>query len=273
MHSRKRCPEEHADVPSTKRARQTARRGFLDLPRELRDVVYELSLVSAETIDVRQLASPGYNAKDLGISPVLLCVSRQIHSEAFKVLYGLNTFEARIPLDPRTPHSYDHLHKPCGQHQNHTFNHPMIKEIKRLVIRLDFVRLSQWPGQDPSFPAELLQAFVLDSNPDVVVLKPGCFSSYLEHLQRFNAMLATANAALAVARGSLFSTYLLSCVSLRDKRAHFAYIPQPDASFGFLDFPWTRLDPQSTTAAYKVSCDIPLRFRSTGQMKSAESAS
>jgi hypothetical protein len=46
MRSRKRDRQEQADLSSTKRARHAARISFLDLPRELRDIIYELSLVS-----------------------------------------------------------------------------------------------------------------------------------------------------------------------------------------------------------------------------------
>jgi hypothetical protein len=52
IHSRKRDRKEQADLSSTKRARYAARISFLDLPRELRNIIYELSLVSTETIDV-----------------------------------------------------------------------------------------------------------------------------------------------------------------------------------------------------------------------------
>ncbi|GAB7335639.1 hypothetical protein MBLNU13_g07959t1 [Cladosporium sp. NU13] len=108
MHSRKRDRKEQADLSSTKRARHATRLSFLDLPRELRDIIYELSLVSTETIDVCQLAIPLRNAKKLGISTALLRVSRLIHHEALEVIYGLNTFEAKILLDPRIPYAYDH---------------------------------------------------------------------------------------------------------------------------------------------------------------------
>ena len=108
MRSRKRDRKEQADLSSTKRARHATRLSFLDLPRELRDIIYELSLVSTETIDVCQLATPLRNAKKLGISTALLRVSRLIHHEVLEVIYSLNTFEAKILLDPRIPHAYDH---------------------------------------------------------------------------------------------------------------------------------------------------------------------
>jgi hypothetical protein len=272
MRSRKRCPEQDADVSSTKRARQTARRGFLDLPRELRDIIYEHSLVSTESINVCQLATPSRNAKKLGISTAFLRVSRQIYCEAVKVMYGLNTFEAKISLDPRIPHSYNHDLKLYAQQKGRTFKNPMVNEVKRLIVRLEFAPLSLWPGQDPSFPAEVLQAFVLGGSPDIVILRPGCIFSYMENLQCFNALLATANAALAVTRGSLLSTYLLSCVNARNKGTHVVtlHTPQSSASPGFLEFPRACLGSQSIDTTCEVFCQIPSRFRSTGQMRLAE---
>lgn len=267
MRSRKRGCTQHADMRSTKRVRQEARKSFLDLPRELRDIIYELCLVSTKAIDVCQLATPSCNPKKLGISTACLRVSRQIHHEALEVMYGLNTFEAKISLDPRIPHSYDHDPKSCAQRRGCTFDSPMVNNVKRLIIRLEFAALSSLPVQDPSFPAEVLQAFVLDGSPDIILLQPDSFSSYVESLQHSNALLGAANAALAAARGSLFSTYLLACVNARDKGMHVVCTPQPRASFGFLDFPWVRMDPQpSVTAACEVSCYVPSRFKSTGQM-------
>jgi hypothetical protein len=269
MRSRKRDRKEQADLSSTKRARHAARISFLDLPRELRDIIYELSLVSTETIDVCQLATPLRNAKKLGISTALLRVSRQIHHEALEVIYGLNTFEAKILLDPRVPHAYDHDPGLRDSWESCTFDNPMVNKVKRLIIHLDFVTLSLLPDQNPSFPAEVLRAFVLGGSLDIILLQPGSFSSYMKSLQCYNALLATANAALAVMWGSLFSRCLLSCVDARDNGTRVVYTPQSRVPLGFLEFPWVtlRLDSHSTATATasEMSCHLPLRFRSSGQ--------
>lgn len=102
-------------MPSTKQARRKARGSFLDLPRELRDIIYELSLVSTEVINVLQLATPSRNMKNLRISTALLGISQQVNGEALQIMYGLNTFEAKIALDPRVPHAYDHDLQPRDQ--------------------------------------------------------------------------------------------------------------------------------------------------------------
>ena len=183
MRSRKRDRKEQADLSSTKRARHATRLSFLDLPRELRDIIYELSLVSTETIDVCQLATPLRNAKKLGIATALLRVSRQINHEALEVIYGSNTFEAKILLDPRIPHAYDHDPGLRDSWESCTFDNPMVNKVKRLIVHLDFVTLSLLPDQDPSFPAEVLRAFVLGGSLDIILLQPGSFSSYMKSLQ------------------------------------------------------------------------------------------
>lgn len=278
MRSSKRCVKHLCceERPLTKKTRKScSRKGFLDLPRELRDMIYELSLVSTERIDVcrlGQFASPPSNTK-LGISTALLRVSRQIHSEGVKVMYGLNTFEASIFLDPRIPHSFHQNLEPLHLGRKRRFTNPMIQNVKRLMIRLKFTSLSRWPSHDPWFPSEMLQAFVLDGHLDLIALEPDSFCSYFEGLQHFKAALATANAAVAVARGSLFSAHLLSCVGHSNKSTLVVCTPQPRPTgyFRFLDFPWTRLDAQSTNNAVEILCHIPSRFSSTGQMKSAGS--
>ena len=237
MHSRKRDRKEQADLSSTKRASYASRISFLDLPQELRDVIYDLSLVSTETIDVCQLVTPLRNAKKLGISTALLRVSRQIYYEALEVVYGLNTFEAKILLDPRIPHDYDHDPGRRDSWESFTFDNPMVNKVKRLIVHLDFVTLSLLPNQDPSFPAEVLRAFVLGGSLDTILLQPGSFSSYIKSLQCYNALLAAANAALAAARGSLFSSRLLSCVEARNNGTRVVYTPQYRALSGFLEFP------------------------------------
>ena len=271
MHSRKRDPKEQADLSSTKRARHAARISFLDLPRELRDIIYELSLVSTNTIDVCQLATPLRNAKKPGISTALLRVSRQIHHEALEVVYGLNTFEAKILLDPRIPHAYDHDPGLRDSWESCAFDNPMVNKVKRLIVHLDFITPSLLPNQDPSFPAEVLRTFVLGGSLNTILLQPGSFSSYMKNLQGYNALLTTANAALTVTRGSLFSRYLLSCVDTRNNGTRVVYTPQYRAPSGFLEFPWVRLDAHSAATGGEMSCHIPSRVSSSGQTKSVES--
>lgn len=264
-HPRKRMPRDLAFMHS----RQSTTTTFLELPRELRDMIYELALVSTDTIDVCNFAAPSRwpHSSTLGISPAVLRVSRQIHNEALDVLYGLNTFQATVLLDPRVPHQFE----PRGSDSSHIdITHPMIKNVRRLVIHLKFCVLSQWPNQDAVFPEAVLRAFVLGGPPDLIVVKPDCCSAYLDTMLQPNEMLAVANTALAVSRGTLFTAYLLSYLS-QTTESHKSTLavccPPKPASYDFVDFPWTQVN-YSVSDTVDVMYSVPRRFSLTGQMKS-----
>lgn len=92
--------------------------------------------------------------KKLRISTALLGVSQQVNGEALQIMYGLNTFEAKIALDPRVPHAYDHNLQPRDQGNR----------VKRLITRIEFTSVSLRPKHDLLLPAEVLQASILGDN-------------------------------------------------------------------------------------------------------------
>ena len=74
---------------------------LLNLPRELRDYVYENALVTYEPIDVLNLTDAfafHIPHQKLGLSPALLRSCHQICREALDVLYALNTFHGIVYL-------------------------------------------------------------------------------------------------------------------------------------------------------------------------------
>lgn len=82
----------------------SASTGFMRLPRELRDLIYELALVAETPISILNFTNPTRGllpVQTLGINPALLVtlVSKTLYKEASQVLYGLNTYQARIKLN------------------------------------------------------------------------------------------------------------------------------------------------------------------------------
>jgi len=76
--------------------------GFFDLPRELRDQIYQYALVANHSISVLSLMITRCHhipLQALGISPALLSVSKRVYGGTIDVLYGLNTFDFCIDLD------------------------------------------------------------------------------------------------------------------------------------------------------------------------------
>ena len=70
---------------------------FLDLPREIRDEIYEVCLVSNSMIELACLRigpEQKYITRErrFGIHTPVLRTCRQVHDEACKILYGLNLF-------------------------------------------------------------------------------------------------------------------------------------------------------------------------------------
>lgn len=68
---------------------------FLQLPTELRDLIYEYALVADSVIDLGNLrpqAAYWPSRQALGLCPQLLRVSKRVFTEAIAILYGLNTF-------------------------------------------------------------------------------------------------------------------------------------------------------------------------------------
>lgn len=100
----------HSDgTPSTTRPFKLPRRlkqtGFLDLPGELRNHIYELSLVAAEPIDLLGFAQPDTFQRPPqrhSLTPALLSACQDIYEEAIGVLYGMNTFVVTIRTRPST---------------------------------------------------------------------------------------------------------------------------------------------------------------------------
>lgn len=85
----------------TSHTHDATRVGFLDLPQELRDCIYEQALVADRPVSVLNLTTTWRHhvpLQTLRLTPSLLLVSRAVHSEGMAFLYGQNTFFIEIEL-------------------------------------------------------------------------------------------------------------------------------------------------------------------------------
>ena len=80
----------------------TVRRSFLDLPPEIRNQIYQLSLVSTDPIRLSRCPAKNYGhlvSQDKTISTPLLRVCRKLQQEASSFVYAQNRFDFERLLD------------------------------------------------------------------------------------------------------------------------------------------------------------------------------
>lgn len=113
---------------------------FFDIPRELRNSIYELALVRKEPIDVLISLNSPTSFRLRGLLLVLLRVLRQIYNEAITVFYGLNTFRATLRVYCFKLN--DFLSKSMLSHPTlliqTNFKHLRLRFIRRVTVRLEF---------------------------------------------------------------------------------------------------------------------------------------
>lgn len=66
---------------------------FLDLPAELRNIIYTILLVHGDLKIKKRPGSPVPKMHHSSVSANMLEVNRQVYEEAAPILYGINTFE------------------------------------------------------------------------------------------------------------------------------------------------------------------------------------
>lgn len=193
---------DHHEVACTKARKLTTRRGLFSLPRELRDQIYGFALVSTEQISVLNFAElPKYHApkQKHGLSYALLATNRQVYNEAIGVLYGLNTFQAKIPMHlhqalrrREVEKALDTLRLPFGTDlpepevycltDRPRYSHPGISRIERLEVQLVQVVPDRPHWQDGGINVDhamqdLCEAFVERNNLSLFILTTdGCAS-------------------------------------------------------------------------------------------------
>lgn len=176
------------------------RTGFFDMPRELRDSIYELALVGKEPIDVLISPNSPTSFRPRGLSPALLRVSRQIYTEAITVFYGLNTFRATLRVHcfkPKDFSSKSMLSHPTLPIQTN-FEHPRLRSIRRVIVRLEFDHNPSPQHHDPRFADHALRALIRHACPKLVLVERTDYSAYWKALARFDTQWANAETSLVV---------------------------------------------------------------------------
>lgn len=176
--------------------------GFLDLPRELRDAIYELALVADGPIDVLRLQNASSSSGPANLAPVLLRLSRQILHEALPVLYGLNTFRASIPI--HSFRTYDFSNRYLLSHSSRSllpssFHHPSLQLVQRVAIYLNLTETPIHRCYDPCFADNVLRALILDASPATVLLEPVDLQAYWDKAEKLGTQWANIQTSLVLA--------------------------------------------------------------------------
>ena len=117
---------------------------FLDFPREIRDEIYAICLVSDYTIvpyadpcedAENEKSDQAISAKEAILNHGLLGTSRMIRDESSSIFYGRNTFHCTLFMVGKEPNHREDLALMWG---------PNIKYFRRLSITFDFRQSCTW---------------------------------------------------------------------------------------------------------------------------------
>lgn len=170
--------------------------GLMQLPRELRDHIYQFALVSCQEISLLNFAEDHryfLPQQQLGISPNILRACRQIYCEALSILYASNTFYVKIDLhlhqalrriQMREALSWlpilDECDPPAPEvhciHNRPSYSHPQVNLIRQLIIQLDHVipHRPHWYDEEMSISRALTDVcatFVEDASLRLLVVR------------------------------------------------------------------------------------------------------
>lgn len=237
------------------------RTGFLDVPRELRDAIYELALVAEDPIDVFPSRVSPISSRPKGLSPALLRISRQIYNEAITVLYGLNTFRATLRAHCFKPNEFSSrsmlLHP--GLPPRTDFEHPKLSFIRRVAIRLEFDHIPTLP-HDPCFADGALRSLIAKASPELVLVEPTDYSAYWQTLAHMDTQWANAQTSLVVTECRNIVLQVLKYAELGSPKL----VVLPGERWMDCDLQWRPILP-STSQNLHIACELPPRFATTGQ--------
>lgn len=144
---------------------------LFSLPRELRDVIYELALVARAPISILNLTGSTHSPlppQILGLTPALLATSRAIYLEGAPVLYGSNVFRATFPLTLRCAQRFHEAHAALvSLHLPSDFDppalafgafatrprytHPNVKFVRHIELKFEIARPDHPHWCEPPF--------------------------------------------------------------------------------------------------------------------------
>ena len=158
--------------------------GFLDLPGELRNQIYELSLVTRKRINILCFASlTGFRRPEqkLRLSSALLRTCKQVQDEGEKVLYGLNTFTITVSTRPSLVQACNRKEAELSRTLNSDvlcltdrakFENPKSKNIANLEIRMLPAKWREPAGTNDHLLEDICAAFLgPETKVDVLSLK------------------------------------------------------------------------------------------------------
>lgn len=238
-------------------------RGFMRLPRELRDAIYELTLIAEKPIDIMHLKDAGPFDERVDLCPALLRLSRQVYGETIPVLYGLNTFRATIAIHCFSTNDFSTgrlLQQGVHSLVPSTFRHPGLSHIRRIAIQLHPMHSVVESSYDPCFADNILRALILDASPDIIFFEHIDFDSYWQFLARSDVEWASVQTALVVTESRDVTEHLLAYARLGSPKILVLPRPPTTMSTGYA---------QHTSTSYKwqnltIVSEVPLRFARNG---------
>lgn len=240
-------------------------RGFMRLPRELRDVIYELTLVAEEPIELTRLKHAEAFDERMYLCPALLRLSWQVYNETRPVLYGLNTFRATIAIHCFGTNDFSTsrlLQRGVRPVVPSTYQHPGLPLVRRVANRLHPTHDAIESSYDPCFADNILRALVLHASPDVILFEPIDFDSYWQLLAHSDVEWADIQTALVVAESQDIADCLLGYARLGLPKILVLASSQVSVDFESalhspLPYTWQNLT---------IASELPARFARTGQL-------
>lgn len=129
------------------------RRGFLDLPPELRDIIYDLTLTVGDPKDhdiylgktpifkadaptSEELCGRPLRYQLEGVAVAILRVNKQVHYEAARFFYGKNVFVVPIGLDGRKCHRRSDVTPDNINNNFMNLPHHYLRMVQKCVLRI-----------------------------------------------------------------------------------------------------------------------------------------